>query len=401
MHLEAAASIAVPFSGVVVGLIVFRLLRQYRVPPVVVFLSVGIVLRVAFRAILDPASLLMMTRPFTNSCLCLVGFVIGSHLNAEATAHVGLDFVAYVVLLFVTTYAIVHIAATFLFPSLHVFARLTASIALERSSPEALAGVNEAKSAGPFTTSTILTAAAMDSVAVIAFTIAAASLGADSAFVAVLRTAAATFFAWGVGCLVVYFVGLQWQRPAWAAVALVAALLLCNQFMHIELIAAAIGVGTWANYHAPHPITALAEHHEVAIHAVLFVLAGCRVDVLAFSPAAMGGALVLYAARMGGLYVGAGIGSAAVGWAFFHGRCLGLVTQIAIALALVVRMEELFPQSASLAMATMGAVLLALFSGPLALQVALRWAGETASSKREDGGMSPAPGEPPSRGEPA
>ena len=379
MHVEPAAAVAVPLTGVILSLLIHRATRKQRVPPVVVFLSVGIAMRAVFRPMIDADALVAATRPFTNACLALIGVVIGSHLNADALGAVGTDFVTYVVVLLATTFAVVHSAAMLLFPSQHLFARLTASIALERSSPEALAGVQEARASGTFTTVTILTAAAMDSLAILAFTIATASLGAGSAILSVAQTLLTTFLA-GVLGVASFVLTAPWQRPVATATVFVLVLLLCNHFLHFELIASAIGVGTWVNFRHPHAVTHAVERFELPIQAVLFTLAGCRVDVLKFSPAAIGGAVGLFAARIAGLCIGASLGASAAGYPTYHSRGFGLVTQIAIALALVNRMEELFPQSATLAMATMGSVLLGLFTGPLALQLALRFSGEAGKA---------------------
>eukprot|EP00388_Colpodella_angusta_P028376 GDKK01012301.1.p1 GENE.GDKK01012301.1~~GDKK01012301.1.p1 ORF type:complete len:108 (+),score=5.36 GDKK01012301.1:1-324(+) len=68
-------------------------------------------------------------------------------------------------------------------------------------------------------------------------------------------------------------------------------------------------------------------------------------------------------------------------------RWMGLVTQLAIALSLVDRMEESFPDSAPMARACGGSVLCGLVAGPSLLQFVLKKVGEAGKGTASPHGV--------------
>ena len=400
----------------------------FKVPSALIFLSVGICTRLAMRRVVDGTGLVTMTQLLTHACLGTLGLVIGSHINAEAFAAVisqdgggALDFLVFLIMVLIFTYGFVYTLAAFLLPSHALYARLAAAVALERSSPEALAGVMEAKCGGAFATSTILTSAIMDISAVIVFAIACGSITDVSSNVDgnhVQEVPSTTVFLLGLAVRTVIsmlftvcvlniniegiyvrfsYVANAVQRcfgrksgsttfesktiverafrDDWLLTGLaIASLVVFDAFFETEIIAAAMGAGMLVNWNRQHVSIRVIEHNQLPIELLLFTLAGLKTDVMKFSIGSLGTAVLIFLGRLGGLTVGTSVGSLLSGASppFYLMRSFGLVTQIAIALALVNRMEAVFPESAPLAMASLGSVLINLVVGPMMLQYSLK-----------------------------
>lgn len=85
---------------------------------------------------------------------------------------------------------------------------------------------------------------------------------------------------------------------------------------------------------------------------------------------------VIFGARLTGLWMGGYVGSVASGFKHPHLRGFGLVTQLAIALSLVQRIEDQFPEALALAQTAQGMVLFGLMTGPALLVAVLKLSGE-------------------------
>jgi energy-converting hydrogenase Eha subunit C len=389
-HLDAASSpgessaLATVFLCVVaVGLAAASTrLPSTRVPVVLFLICSGMVTRAVGRSFIDVPVLGSIARPASDVCLSLIGLLIGSHLNKETLASLGIRMCWYLLAFFAATYATVSVVASLLFPSLAGYAPFVASIALERSSPEALAGITAAKAKGPFAATTLLTSAAMDCAALVAFVSCNAVLAGSGSAVGTLGhvafwTAVAAVIAWAA------IVGtMRTSHSAVVAVLVGASLLTAlHRFLHFELLLAALIAGSVLNYTSHHPITAVLEENAQPVHIVLFGLSGLRIDVVGMaghlSPLAV---VALYLARLGGMWIGTAGAARALGYQHPNQRCLALVTQLAIALSLVTRLHDAFPEAAPLADATAGMILLNLATGPMLLQFALRAVGEADSA---------------------
>jgi hypothetical protein len=377
---NVAVVAAVSIISCVAASLALRVRR--RVPPVLVLLLTGMLARLAAHSVVDEVALATVTKPICGACLTLVGMLIGSHLNAEGFAAVGPKIVVYLLVVFMCVFSAVHMAVVSMFPALRGFAPLVASIALERSSPEALAGITTLRARGPFTSVTMLSSAVMDCAALVAFVLSSASMGGTGAGTFLARLAAGTYLSYITAIAVERF--SRTLPPAAVVVALAAVLNAAHYVTHTELLVAAIGVGTHLNFRVPHATLAVLETQADNVHLVLFVLSGLRIDVAAMVHLSPLVVVALYVARLVGLWAGCTMGSLAAGYPVKHVRCLGLVTQLAIALSLVQRVESAFPEAAELTHAAAGMVLLSLLTGPGALLYALRLSGETHDDDDED-----------------
>ena len=159
-------------------------------------------------------------------------------------------------------------------------------------------------------------------------------------------------------------------------------------FFHVELLLAAVLAGVLLNYDGKHPITPLLEESESLINIVLFTFLGQRILLMSYLQNIVG-ACVLFGARTLSLAIGSWLGghlsklpphTPESQWMHKY-RWMGLITQLAIALSLVDRMEEQFKESVPMASAFGGSVLLALITGPPALQYVLAKVGEAGMAK--------------------
>jgi hypothetical protein len=356
-----------------------------RLPPVLLQLTSGIVIRALLRTAIDVGALAVMSRPATDLCLALIGLLIGSHLNRETLSTLGPRMVWYLVAFFASIFFIVDVAASLLFPAFRAYAPFVAAIAMERSSPEALAGITHTMSAGPVSSATLLTSAVMDCAAIVTFVLCTAVLGDGTSAATTLGsmlavTAIAATAAHGIVNFGGRFIG-----PIGGAIAAAVLLTALHRFVQYELLLAAIVAGAALNYRGPHVITPMLEENAAIVHIVLFGLCGLRIDVIGMamhlSPF---GVIGLFLARLTGLYVGSAAPAKAFGFAYPHHRCLCLVTQLAIALSLVTRMHDGFPEARPLADAAAGMVLLNLATGPALLVFALKATGEAGAAEIPD-----------------
>lgn len=380
-------------SSVVAATALVRLLAQLRVPPVLVFILTGIAARGMFRSVLDVDVLNRFVKPACDVCLSLVGMLIGSHLNGDALGSVGSKMVVYLGIFFAVAFVVVFVATSQLFPQHAAYAPFVASIALERSSPEALAGITEQRAQGPYTASTMLTAAAMDCAALIAFVTCNAALGASSALEVLVPMALWTAAAAGVA--IAFFAAMQRAAPAatLASVLVVAAsFTLLHRAIRFELLLAAILTGSHMNFRGPHPTLAVLDGTSTAVNTVLFVFSGLRIDVVhMLGTVSVVSIAMLFVARLAALWCGSWAAATATQLGHPHVRWMGLVTQLAIALSLVHRLHDTFAEAHALADAAAAMVLCGLAVGPWLHVVGLKLSGECGQADSHASSPPPAP----------
>lgn len=464
------------------SLVLTRVLRPYRAkfPIVLAYLFVGVTVRLLQPA-LAAEELMIISKPMIRMALTAVGLIIGSHLNRVTLAPLLSPMARFVPIFSAVVIIVMSAVAAFLFPTLGQYAPLVGAISLERSSPEALAGIVSAKAEGLFTSTTMCTAAVQDVLALVFFVVFSSTVGTpvSTAVLHLIELGCGTALAMSVTVLTVRAVELgavqracarlikavastftSGNRPSGvptrsppapsivhhkrtsssevfaaqtptisptakassnatvttqpavddaddAAAVVVSKFISSNKgaaraslvtvliiiplvgwFFHVELLLAAVLAGVILNYDSKHPLTPLLEESEVFINMVLFTFLGQRIRIGAYLDN-VSGAAVFFTARTAALAVGSWLGghlsrlpphTPETTWMHKY-RWMGLITQLAIALSLVDRMEEQFKDSVPMASAFGGSVLLALVTGPPALQYVLAKVGEAGAAK--------------------
>ena len=379
---DLASSVAVVMCSLFGAALLSRVARTFRVPPVLPMLGCGMMLRQIYRS----SDVIVLTRPFLDIALAAVGVDIGSHLNQATIGPHKAEVMKFILLFVPCVVAVMLLAVRMLFPpQLFPYGFLIGSIAVERSSPECLFGVEIAKSSGAFTAVIVCIAAMQDIAALVCFVITTVFLGATDVREAVaelgglfLTTALASIVAIGVAKAV--------KEPVMALTAVVFILSVASEHTRSELLLSAVVTGVVLNYTKKHPLMGAISESQGMVSVLLFTLMGYRIDIATYVGGGLFAAGVLFVARIAGLYCGSVCGGYASGLTpHIHVRWMGLVTQLAIALSLVERTEALFPQAAPLAVAMGGAVLGGLLCGPPLLQHVLHRVGDAGKADDDDG----------------
>lgn len=365
-----------------------RLCRLLRAPPVYGMLGCGFLLR----QVLPSEELVTVTDPIVDISLAAIGLEIGSHLNEQTLGPLIGQIGQFMWGFTMTVLSVVALGVHALMPTMVPFAALAASIAVERSSPECLHGITEARASGPLSSMLMCVAALQDIAAILCFVLTSVILGSTSmkdGVIHLLAMFACTAVSSGVGLLLAWRLG---KYPKLAVCAVCVALYAIGEQTPSELLLSAIACGVVLNYKKKHPVTEPLGQWNGAVCAALFVWMGYRMDVTVLlglsthttttTPAISFTSNLLvvaafYVVRLVALCLGSAVGGMASGLrqhlAF---RWMGMVTQLAIALSLVQRAERAFPFSAPLMRVYGGSVLLSLATGPPLLQLALHLAKE-------------------------
>ena len=354
-----------------------RALVPLRVPSVLCILAAGTIFRLGLGYFDNVTSnFLEITEVVVDTTLAAMGLRIGSHFNLSAIRAARGSLWKFAFVFVPVVVVIVTISAYLIFPGSGVMNVAVGCIALERSSPEALASITESQSSGPFTSATICVAALQDVLALVCFVSALAFAGATS-----FRQALSDLFVLFLYTLASAVVGvvavrrLDGRRPIFQAVVLLFILVIFHLVLRTELLLAAIVTGVILNFRSSHPTAAWLESVRETTDVILFTFLGFRINFLAYV-SELGGASALFVTRLSALWAGAWIGGHAAGFPSNNDiRWMGLITQLAVALSLVMRIEVI-QGHAALARAYGGAVLMALVTGPILLVFALHQAEE-------------------------
>ena len=363
-----------------------RLARYLRVPPVLAMLAVGMVLR-QIHGDLVATKFQNITSAALDVSLGAMGLQIGSHLNEEAIGPYKTQilkfFVVFVPCVFLGMLLFIRAAYG---EEMAIFAPIIASIALERSSAECMLGICETRAEGPFSSVTMCTSALLDVTSLIGFVVFSANIVVGSSFAVALKQIALTLSFTGAASSVCYGIARMVKEPLIVLAISTSALALFSKFLRSELILSAVVAGIVLNYKKAHPITSMIEDLNHIICCVLFTFMGHRMNVATFATvSALKMACLLVLARFGSLLVGGYLGGLFAGFREHNGlRWMGLITQLAISLSLVNRLETSFPASAPLARSYGAAVIVFMCVGPSMLVVALNRSGEAGQRKARE-----------------
>jgi hypothetical protein len=369
-------SVIVAITAVAASFLTKRLSQQLKLPVIPFFLGIGMIAHLVH----PPAGKLPVAKTIVDFALGLVGLQIGSHFNREAIWPHRFSILRFMATFVPVVFLSILFVCWMLFPQLLWFAPLVSSIALERSSPEAMANIHDSNASGPFTVTTMCVAALQDIVALFLFVLTSGLLGGGGFHTLLWRaiaTAVAMLIGMGGSKLILRLTESRNVAVVWILIVFSVA----ERRFHAELLLAAILTGTLLNWLEPHPTSIVVNDCVPTMNVILFTLLGMRVNPLAYIVGWEG--FAMYFGRLGALWAGGFLGAKVGGLSHPHVRWMGLVTQLAIALTLVQRMEEQFPTAAPLAHAQGGSILLAVWSGPALLHFALRRVGEAGMGGKE------------------
>lgn len=383
------------------------------------------------------------SRPLVNAGLTVLGLHVGSHIDlaelipampGRGATTVNGSPVRTVLLALSIAYVVFACGFKLLFPSsTAAFACAAAAISIERSSAEAIATAALLQAKGPFTQSTILGAACMDVCATVMFAIsvavlqsnaaqgdASATAGGGGALEALVRSLVATLAVVAAVLVALRFLlpitlvgggrgasatttgstsgGLP-GHPSIALALVIVIFVVVGRVLHFELILAAMllgavlgavngGRGEGAGHPALVAVSETAASVFDLVCACLFPLIGMRLRLDAIARASLLGA-VLFVLRVAALHCGF-FTSCSLNpqlYAHRHIRAWSALTQLAIGLSLVTRLEEAVNASAvsvgpiaDAAPALLGMVVIGMCAGPTGTQLALGWSGEAGKA---------------------
>lgn len=378
-----------------------RLAKRLRFPPVVAMLACGI----ALRSLYSSDGVLRLTDPVVDIALAGIGLEIGSHLNQQTIGPVATQVLKFMMILCPIVVGVISFSVWALIPEMVPFCLVLGSMAVERSSPECLHGVEEARAKGPFSSTIVCIAALQDVFAVILFVFSSVALGATGLKDGVTQLSL-LFVCTGVAAVAAVCAAHFIKDPVACLATICVLLTVAAEYTPSELLLSAIITGAWLHYNKPHPIGTASSDANAIVAVMLFTWMGYRIDIAAYI---FGGAPILkqivsvdgvsqtsvthtalrldvafglFLARLGALFIGSLIASYLSGMTQGGNyRWMGMVTQLAIALSLVQRGEALFPEGAPLFHAYGAAVMGSLASGPYLLQLALQRSGEAGKAE--------------------
>ncbi len=282
----------------------------------------------------------------------------------------------------------------------HATALLGSTVLLALSPASTIAVIQEVRARGPFTKTVLSITVVMDVVIIVLFAVSTAFAGVllsdavlDSSFVLLLLLDLA--LALGIGALLGLLLAFVLRLPLsqWLKIVLVLALgtgLFTASFtldelklgIHIEPLLTALVAGFFVTNFTDQRKAFEELLHDVGplVYVAFFTLTGLalKLDILISSGLI---ALVLFAARAGGIFIGSYVGSSIAGEPSTTRRLMwaGLITQAGIALGLAREVAVQFPDTLGDAFATLiiAVVVLNEIFGPLFLKYALRQSGES------------------------
>jgi len=395
----AAVCVAAYFAG--------ELGSKAHIPRLPVYLAVGAIAGILNGATAEAANLAF---PAVNAvALCVIGFVAGSHLVWRVIRPqikpIALQVTGMTVAvpLLVMVFVIIVLPAEVPTTARLATSLLAGSVMLALSPPEAIAVISESKAAGPFTRLVLGATVVMDVVVVstfsVALTFSKALLGGEllvSELVSsvllgiglaalgglivgvVLKFAAEKVRSDGfVAVLVFMFAALA----AWLAVAFREwALHRFGLEVEIESLLVAMIAGLFVANRITNParFAIILERLAPWVYVVFFTLTGLGLHIETLIAAAVP-AFILWALRLGGLWVGSTAAMTIAKEPVLHRRIAwrAFVPQAGIALALASTIAAEFPQGGPvLASVIIGTVVLNEATGPFFLRSALHAAGE-------------------------
>ncbi len=377
--------------GVIVlaGLLSGRLVQRFKIPMVIGFLIIGV--------LMGPSVLNIITIEMTEGlelikvfALGVIAYTIGSELNFKKIRNL---------LQSILVIALVQTAAIFIliFGSMYYIFGFSLPVSLllgaiaPASAPAAIMAVcREYKAKGPFTTTLLGTVAFLDAVTLTLFAIVSAIVGVilqgekiTGAFLLepLWEVGGSLVLGIVVGSILVFAMRRVYYRPQ--ALALLIGILLVNigiaNMWHLSplLLNMATGI-TVTNLSPPKFALQAFEDIEIFLYAAFFFLAGAdlRLEIMGAAWVGLIGYIVIRAlGKVGGVYLGGKLAGADPSVNKYMG--MPLITKAGLSVGLALMVQKQFPEISEVVLAiVLGAVVVCELLGPFGTRYSLLAVGE-------------------------
>ena len=381
--------------GVIVlaGLLTGRTVKKFKIPMVIGFLLIGI--------ILGPSVLNVITIEMTQGleiikvfALGVIAYVIGSELNFNSIRNllqsIFIITIVQTVVIFIFIFASMYYIFNFSLP-----VSLLLSAIAPASAPAAIMAVcREYRAKGPFTTTLLGTIAFLDAVTLTLFAVVSAVVGVilrgeeiTGAFLLepLWEVGGSILLGVVVGSILVFVMRRIYQRSQ--ALAVLISVVLVNigiaEMWHLSplLLNMATGI-TVTNLSPPRYALHAFEEIEIFLYAAFFFLAGAdlRLEIMGEAWLGLIGYIVIRAlGKIGGVYVGGKLAGSDENVQKYMG--LPLITKAGLSVGLALMVQKSFPEVSEVVLAVvLGAVVVCELLGPFGTRFALYSANECEKS---------------------
>ncbi len=405
-HLNILLLLGVALFGGTVG---GRLFQKMRIPQVVGYMVIGILLGVSGLKIIDEQTIKAM-QPFNYFALSLIGFTIGGELKRSVLARYGRQFIMVLfmegIMAFVFVAVFVGVVGTAVFGN----ARLAWALGLllgaiaSATAPAATSEVlREYRSRGPLTRTVLGIVALDDGLALILFAVASSLAGylLGNTHEGALRIFIHPLYEIGMSVLLGAVAGFILSRllkkytehERLLALCVGAVLFVCGLALaiHVAMLLAAMTLGviiTNTVSERGKDIFKLLEGFTPPIYVLFFVLVGAKLNVAFLTPAVLLIGVVYLAGRSLGKMVGARWGATAAGApdAVRRNLPLCLFSQAGVAIGLSILASQYFPGAIGqmIVIIVTATVFVLEIAGPYFLKIAVNRAGEVGLDITEE-----------------
>ncbi len=391
------------------GLTGGKLFRYFRIPQVVGYITIGIVLGVSGIGIFDRDTIAMLG-PFTDFALGLIGFMIGGEIKVSTFRKYGKKIITILLFEGLLTYLLVG-AAIYLFTRNVPLAILLAALASATAPAATVDVIWECRAKGILATSIIAIVALDDGLSLILYAL--SKVFAESAITGrefsvlgslahpLLELGGSLAIGVGMGFLIILLLKRIHEireKESFIVIALGAILVTSGiaSIFNFDLILCNMVLGTTLINASPKRsqfLFSITKQISAPVYVIFFVLIGARLQVATL--ASMGAVGVIYlifrtAGKMGGAYLGAKVSHADANVRRYLGSSLFSQAGVAIGLAIAIyqSMSTMGPEAEALGLFILNVITATTFIvqiiGPPSVRWSLKKAGEMGRAMSEE-----------------
>ena len=393
------------FGGTIGG----RLFQKIRIPQVVGYIAIGILIGESGLKIVD-YELVATLRPFTYFALGLIGFMIGGELKKDVLVKYGKQFINILFFegftAFLAVALLVSIGGTFLFGDWKLaltLGLLLGAIASATAPAATTAVLKEYKTRGPLTRTVLGIVAMDDALALFLFAIAASIAGnlSGNMHEGVLRTFINPLYEIGGSVIIGCALGMilnkllrKYVEPERLLVFSIGTVLLVSGLAmatHVDMLLATMTLGVIVANFVPRKskeVFKLVEGFTPPLYVLFFVLVGAKLNIRYMTLPILLLSLIYLIGRSAGKAIGSNLGARISGAPVRVQKYLPLClfSQAGVAIGLSILASNYFPGdigNAIVIIVTATALILEII-GPTFVKIAVTKAGEVGLNVTED-----------------
>lgn len=387
--------------GIFFGTLGGRIFQRLKIPQVVGYIIVGLLLGQSFLGVLD-IQILDLLDPLVSLALAIIGFLIGSELKIGLFKKYGKTIYSILLGEGLTTFLVVTILVWLLTKKFY-FGIILGALASATAPAATVDVLWEYKARGPLTRTLFSIVALDDALALIMYGFASAFSRSliSKEHTSWLYKIEAPFLEIGLALIIGFFGGYLLSKLlgfikererilpfSLGVIILVAGI---SVFWKVDLILSSMVAGFILANLAPLDSKEIFEEIKrfaTPIYVIFFVIVGARLDISLFFKAGIATLAIVYVlartlGKMAGAYLGALIGKAQDAVRKYLGICLFSQAGVAIGLALSIyhNLSQLSPQAEAIGLVIINVITATTFIvqiiGPPAVKFAIQKAGET------------------------